>query len=80
MTPASRRTFLTGAGLLALVAALATPALAKSAPDVPWTMASAFQPALPVIYGGATHNLRRRRGCSDEYLWWKSPNIRSTIS
>lgn len=50
---ASRREFLTRAGSLAAGATFATPALANASPDVRWTIASAFQPSLDAIYGGA---------------------------
>jgi TRAP-type mannitol/chloroaromatic compound transport system substrate-binding protein len=51
--PRSRREFLTRAGLFAAGASLSAPALAHPSPEVRWTMASAFQPSLDVIYGGA---------------------------
>jgi hypothetical protein len=45
--------FLTRAGLLAAGASLSAPALAHPSPELRWNMASAFQPSLEVIYGGA---------------------------
>jgi len=51
---ASRRKFLSGAGLLAVGAtAFAAPALANASPEIRWTMASAFPPSLDAIYGAA---------------------------
>jgi TRAP-type mannitol/chloroaromatic compound transport system substrate-binding protein len=41
------------AGLLAVGASLSAPTLAHTSPEVHWTMASAFQPSLDVIYSGA---------------------------
>jgi len=51
--PRSRREFLTRAGLFAAGASLSAPALAHPSPEVRWTMASAFQPSLDLIYDGA---------------------------
>ncbi len=53
MMPSSRREFLTRAGLIAAGASFSVPALANFSPEIRWTMASAFQPSLDVIYGGA---------------------------
>ena len=53
MMPHSRREFLTRAGQFAAGASLSAPALANLSPEIRWTMASAFQPSLDVIYGGA---------------------------
>jgi TRAP-type mannitol/chloroaromatic compound transport system substrate-binding protein len=51
--PASRRQFITQAGVVAAGAAIAAPALADPSPDMRWTMTSAFQPGLDIIVGGA---------------------------
>ncbi len=51
--PRSRREFLTCAGLFAAGASLSAPALAHPSPEIRWTMASAFQPSLDLIYDGA---------------------------
>src|SRR5271157_948116 len=51
--PRSRREFLTRAGLFAAGASLSAPALADPSPEVRWTMTSAFQPSLDLIYDGA---------------------------
>ena len=51
--PRSRREFLTRAGLFAAGASLSAPALADPSPEVHWTMTSAFQPSLDLIYDGA---------------------------
>ena len=53
MMPHSRREFLTRAGLFVAGASLSAPALAHPSPKVRWTVASAFQPSLDAIYGGA---------------------------
>jgi TRAP-type mannitol/chloroaromatic compound transport system substrate-binding protein len=50
---ASRRQFIARAGVMAAGAAVATPALAETSPDLRWTMTSAFQPGLGLIYSGA---------------------------
>ncbi len=49
----ARRQFLTTLGLSAAGAALASPAIADSTPDVEWRMTSSFGPLLDLIYGGA---------------------------
>jgi len=72
--PRSRREFLTRAGLFAAGASLLAPALAHPSPKVRWTMATAFQPSLDVIYGGAKTCARTNISGG------KWPNIRSTIS
>ena len=51
--PPSRRQFITQAGVVAVGATVAAPALADPSPDVRWTMTSAFQPGLDLIVGGA---------------------------
>ncbi len=51
--PASRRQFLTRAGVMAAGATVSAPALADPTPDVRWTMTSAFQPGLDFIVGAA---------------------------
>jgi TRAP-type mannitol/chloroaromatic compound transport system substrate-binding protein len=48
-----RRQFLTGLGLAAAGATLASPAVADPAPDVEWRLSSSFVPSLDLIYGGA---------------------------
>jgi TRAP-type mannitol/chloroaromatic compound transport system substrate-binding protein len=53
MMPTSRREFLTRAGLLAVGASLSALAFAHTSPEVHWTTASASQPSLDVIHGGA---------------------------
>ena len=50
---ASRRDFLTKAGVLGASATLTVPALADPSPEVRWTLTSAFQPALDFLYGAA---------------------------
>src|SRR5271165_1074596 len=50
---ASRRQFITRAGVMAAGATIAAPALADPSPDVRWTLTSAFQPGLDFIVGGA---------------------------
>ncbi len=48
-----RRKFLGTAGIAATGAALAAPALAQTAPEVKWRLASSFPQALDTIFGGA---------------------------
>ena len=48
---ASRRGFISGVGAAASGAAVASPAVANSTPDVRWSMSSSFAPSLDVIYG-----------------------------
>ena len=50
---AGRRQFLTGLGLAAAGAAMASPAIADPAPDVEWRLTSSFVSSLDLIYGGA---------------------------
>ena len=48
-----RRQFLTGAGIAATAAAVASPAIAQSQPEVKWRLTSSFPKSLDTIYGGA---------------------------
>ena len=48
-----RRQFLTGAGIAATTAAVASPAIAQSQPEVKWRLTSSFPKSLDTIYGGA---------------------------
>jgi TRAP-type mannitol/chloroaromatic compound transport system substrate-binding protein len=50
---AGRRRFLSGLGLSAAGAAIASPAVADPAPDVQWRLTSSFVSSLDLIYGGA---------------------------
>ena len=47
-----RRQFLTGAGLAATTAAVASPAIAQSQPEIKWRLTSSFPKSLDTIYGG----------------------------
>ena len=49
----SRRQFLLRAGALTAGGTLAAAGLADPSPEIHWTLSSAFQPALPFLYGGA---------------------------
>ena len=48
-----RRNFIKTAGLAAAGAAIASPAIAQSTPEVKWRMTSSFPKSLDTIYGGA---------------------------
>ena len=48
-----RRQFITTAGLGALGAALASPAVAQSSPEIKWRLASSFPKSLDTLFGGA---------------------------
>jgi TRAP-type mannitol/chloroaromatic compound transport system substrate-binding protein len=48
-----RRDFVKSAGLAAAGAALATPAIAQTAPQITWRLTSSFPGSLDAIYGGA---------------------------
>jgi len=50
---AGRRQFLSGLGFAAAGAAMASPAIADSTPDVEWRLTSSFVSSLDLIYGGA---------------------------
>src|ERR1700726_360483 len=49
-----RRDFLKVSASGAMVAAVASPAIAQSAPEIKWRMTSSFPKSLDTIYGGAT--------------------------
>jgi TRAP-type mannitol/chloroaromatic compound transport system substrate-binding protein len=55
----NRRKFLARAGIGAATAAVATPAIAQSLPQVRWRIASSFPKSLDTIYGGAEVLARR---------------------
>ncbi|HEY9215745.1 MAG TPA: ABC transporter substrate-binding protein, partial [Ancylobacter sp.] len=48
-----RRQFLAAAGTGVAATALAAPAIAQSAPEIKWRLASSFPKSLDTIYGGA---------------------------
>ena len=48
-----RRNFLKTAGFAAAGSAIAAPAIAQSAPEVKWRLASSFPKSLDTIYAGA---------------------------
>ena len=48
-----RRQFITAAGLGAIGTAVAAPAIAQSAPEIKWRLASSFPKSLDTIYGGS---------------------------
>ena len=48
-----RRQFITTAGLGAVGAAIASPAIAQSAPEIKWRLTSSFPKSLDTLYGGA---------------------------
>src|SRR5258706_8141797 len=49
-----RRDFLKVSATGAAVAAVASPAIAQSSPEIKWRMTSSFPKSLDTIYGGAT--------------------------
>src|SRR5262252_1936697 len=48
-----RRDFLKGAGIGAATVAVASPAIAQSAPEIKWRLTSSFPKSLDTIYGAA---------------------------
>lgn len=50
-----RRTFLKGAGLGAVTAAVASPAIAQSQPAVSWRLASSYPKSLATLFGSSTY-------------------------
>ena len=50
-----RRDFLRTSMTGAVVAAVASPAIAQSAPEIKWRMTSSFPKSLDTIYGGAEY-------------------------
>ena len=66
--PASRRQFITRAGVIAAGATVAAPALADASPDVHWTLTSAFQPGLDLIVGGAESFARALSDMTDGHF------------
>ena len=53
------RRFLAGSALAGTTAALATPAIAQTAPEIRWRMASSFPRSLDTIYGAGDHVAKR---------------------
>src|SRR5690242_7706395 len=65
-----RRRFVTsaalgGAAVAATAAALPKPALAQSAPEIKWRMASSFPKSLPTLFGGAEYLCARVAALTD---------------
>ncbi|MBE9604844.1 TRAP transporter substrate-binding protein [Acetobacteraceae bacterium H6797] len=60
-----RRNMLAGSALGATAAALATPALAQSMPEVRWRCASSFPKSLDTIYGAGEHVAKRVAALTD---------------
>jgi TRAP-type mannitol/chloroaromatic compound transport system substrate-binding protein len=61
-----RREFLkVSAAGAAAAAAVASPAIAQSAPEVKWRLTSSFPPSLDTIYGGATHMAKQVADMTD---------------
>ena len=54
-----RRDFLKVSATGAAVAAVASPAIAQSSPEIKWRMTSSFPKSLDTIYGGARHEAER---------------------
>jgi TRAP-type mannitol/chloroaromatic compound transport system substrate-binding protein len=61
-----RRTFIntTGAGMAGILAAGVAPAIAQSAPEVKWRLASSFPKSLDTIYGAAETMSKRVAACT----------------
>jgi TRAP-type mannitol/chloroaromatic compound transport system substrate-binding protein len=54
-----RRDFLKASATGAAVAAVASPAIAQSAPEIKWRMTSSFPKSLDTIYGGADYLVKQ---------------------
>ena len=60
-----RRPFLKAGGLGAALGAVAAPAIAQSAPEIKWRLASSFPKSLDTIYGGGEFLARRIAEATD---------------
>lgn len=60
-----RRVFLTSAGVGMAATAVAAPAIAQSAPEIRWRLASSFPKSLDTIYGGAEEVAKRVSEATD---------------
>ena len=65
MKQTNRRSFLKSAALGGATAAIATPALAQSSPEIKWRMTASWPKSLDTLYGGCEFFARRVAELSD---------------